>query len=160
MGKTTYDGTIKRKQKRTTALELYLKGIPQNRIAELVQVSDESITRWKREDKWEEEYQRRIQPAITAEKSIWAIINHNLDCINTAIEGQRKDGALSPITYAEVQGITMLLGKVKLDKITPADIAKVCEDLLEYLRKKKPDVAKECSDAVIEFVRHKADIEH
>lgn len=143
---------------RQMAFEMYCKGFTQQRIAEFLKLDPNTISEWKYKYDWDKKFSEVNQPAVEAERMIWKIMLHNLSIINAEIDGQNESTEKTLISTGSIDALVKLLSKVKLDKVTPADIAKIIEDFIKYLARHNPEGAKLVYEDAMSYVRSCADI--
>lgn len=128
------------KQKRDFARTLYIKeNLTQQEIADRVGVSRQSLSRWIKDDKWEE---MKASLTLTREQQI-ASLHRQVQELNNAILS-RPDGQRFA-TAAEADTITKLATAIKkLETDTGlSDIISVGVRFLDYLRPIDPDKTRE-----------------
>lgn len=128
------------KQKRDFARTLYLKeNLTQQEIADRVGVSRQSLSRWIKDDKWEE---MKASLTLTREQQIASLHRQVQELNNTILS--REEG-LRFATSAEADTITKLATAIKkLETDTGlSDIISVGVRFLDYLRPIDPEKTRE-----------------
>lgn len=141
------------RSKRIKAFGYYLDDRTQRDISQLCDVDENTVSRWKREDKWEERYEEEKGSDRAIVLGVKKIALHNIKVINKQIEDQEKGGDLELVGPATINSITGLVSKVSFGRVTPADKVNVLEEFLRYLSDTEPKLAKELSPLIIEFAK-------
>lgn len=137
--------------KKLLAKELFLSGKHQQKeIAKMVDVGENTVGRWVKNDKWE-----LLRSSLTTTKeSVLANWYRQLDEINNAV-ANRKEGERMPTSKESDAIIKISTAIKKLETETGiAEITSVCTGLCEFVRQYDVVKAQEISEhfnAYIEF---------
>ena len=73
-------------QKREAAKIMFLEGVPQGEIAQVLGVSPNTVSKWKQKNRWEEARSSRALYQETAVEKVWKLVNWNLSVLETRME--------------------------------------------------------------------------
>ena len=136
-------GNLSNRQKRELARVLFCKeNLTMQETAEKVEVSRQTLSRWAKEDKWEEQ---KVCITLTKEEQIKSIYRQIAE-INKAILA-REDGARFA-TIAEADAISKLSAAIKKmeGESGVADIISVGIRFIEWVRRADVSRAKEFAE--------------
>ncbi len=139
---------MKLSEKKEWAKLLYIaENLTQQEIAEKVGVSRNTISRWMKDDKWEE---LKASYTVTREQQLQRLYMQ-IAAINEVIAGREQKYP----TTQEADMISKLAVAIdRLERETSlSDIISVCVKLLSWLRKSDLQKAKEISDIFDAFIK-------
>ena len=144
--------TISRTERKKIAKELYLTGKKQQKeIAKLVSVSEQTISKWVKEEKWE-----LLRANLTTTKeSVLANWYAQLAELNNEITN-REEGKRYP-TASETDSMVKISTSIKkLETETGiADITSVCRGVCEFVRQYDVEDSKRISDIFDAYIEQK-----
>ena len=143
-------GNITNRQKRDLARVLFCKeNLTMQEVAEKVGVSRQTVSKWARDDKWEEQ---KAGVTLTKEEQIKNLYRQVAELNRSILE--REEGARYA-TIAEADTISKLSAAIrKMESETGiADIISVGIKFIEWIRKADIDRAKEMAEVWDLFVK-------
>jgi transcriptional regulator with XRE-family HTH domain len=148
--------------KKDGAKQLYFADIKQNEIARILGISEDTVARWKKDQRWDDEKDRiRIQ-AESSEVKIRELIDWNLFVIKAKkdqMEKEYQDGEvsvhdLSTIDAKSTDPLIRLFSAIKSKEMTFADTTKIINSFLKLVETKNTELAKAILPMSDEFLQN------
>lgn len=149
--------------KKSAAQELYNAGWDQNRIASILDISEQTISAWKAKYRWEEKRAKKNMAADVAEDMIWELINYQLaslkqkkDLYEQLAKSNKENKTLPPLDKGDIDALQKLWTTVKNKQLDWAVIVNNIKDFVGYISEHDLDLAKKIlshSDNYLNFKR-------
>lgn len=148
-------------EKKDAARILYLEGTSQKRIAQIMRVAENTVSRWKQDGSWQE---KRVSRDLLKNNSIQRIlkmIDYQTRVLDKKIDGyieehENGDRADLPlIQRGDIDALQKLFTTIKGDARKYQDYIVVMKEFFEFLQAKNLEVAKELTDHADRFLNKK-----
>jgi predicted transcriptional regulator len=140
-------------EKRGAAKDLYLTGqYNQGRISAMLGVTPNTISKWAKEDDWEDEYDKVIRITESTETRIRELIDYNLMVLQARVKVRKESlengdvesaAELELIDGKQTDGLSKLFAQIKRKDLTNADKIQIIDEFLKYIESKDLSFAKE-----------------
>ena len=136
--------------KKEDAFELYKLGWSQKRIAECLKTSEQNLTRWKKEDKWNDRLAHEANNLQAFETDIWELLTFESAVLKAKIEeckrlidaGETKLHQAPTLDKGSVDTLSKLYKQVRQKDIEWATMINVCCDFIDSIDKEDNELAK------------------
>lgn len=126
--------------KQEAALELYLKDWSQARIAQAVNVTESTIVRWKKKDKWDKVKVQKSVLTQSSTDSVWKLIHYQTKALNRKVEEYEKAAEQGEgyqlIDRGNLDALQKLFSIVKKKDVAWIDTIEIATELLEFIQAK------------------------
>jgi predicted transcriptional regulator len=149
--------------KKSAAQELFNAGWEQNRIASILNISEQSISAWKNKHNWEEKRAKKNMAADVAEDTIWELINYQLKALKQKkeqyellAETNKENKDLPMLDKGDIDALQKLWTTVKNKQLDWSVIVNNIKDFVSYISERDLDLAKKIlthSDDYLNFKR-------
>jgi predicted transcriptional regulator len=149
--------------KKSAAQELFNAGWDQNRIASILDVSEQSVSAWKQKHRWEEKRARKNMAADVAEDTIWELINYQLkalkqrkDNYEQLVETNKENKDLPMLDKGDIDALQKLWTTVKNKQLDWSVIVNNIKDFVGFISERDLELAKKIinhSDDYLNFKR-------
>lgn len=125
---------------RLVAEQLFFDGYAQNRIAEILKVSEVTLSRWAKEGNWDQKRVNRLNLKETIEDDLLELISYQLQALknkkNKWLDEQQTDTLISK---GDVDALSKMFATIKGKEMTWVQIVNSFRDFVEYLHTAKPE---------------------
>lgn len=147
--------------KKSAAQELFNVGWDQNRIASILDVSEQTISSWKQKHRWEEKRAKKNMAADVAEDMIWELINYQLSALKQKkerYEHEARNGEkeLPMLDKGDIDALQKLWTTVKNKQLDWSVIVNNIKEFIGFLSERDLELAKKLlthSDDYLNFKR-------
>lgn len=141
--------------KKEQARAMYMLGIKQVEIARILQVTNESITNWKKAAKWEESKIQRDILEVQNEEVVREITAYQLSVMRQEMNNWIENGELQRFDNASIQGVRYLFNCYKNQGLDWEDYVKVIKQLNEFVESQNLEFAQELTNYTDMFLAEK-----
>lgn len=146
--------------KKDGAWELYKAGYSQKRIAEMFDVSEQTITAWKKDGNWDKKLAQEKELWQTNAEMVGKLIAYQLKTLNKMVESWEKEsetesGKFKLIGKGETDSLSKLYATIKRSEITWANYINVMKEFVEHLNREDYELAKVIIEHVDAFLNSK-----
>ena len=131
---------------------LFNQGWKQNRIAKLLGVTEQTLTKWVNDGDWQKRRADQAMQEETSNEKIWKLIDHNLRILQTMIDGEWKEKL---VPRGDIDALYKLRAAVKNEQKTWANYVSTSRELVEYIQSKDTDLARGLLNHVDDFLNQK-----
>ena len=140
----------RKKDKEKIAADLFVKGgLAQNKIAERLGVSENTVSRWKREGNWESQRAARV----ATPKNLVIDLQQNIYHISQ--QANIEDRALTQGEADKIAKLSAAIERIE-KRTTLSDVIGVMEDFMNYISEADLDLAKVVAPHQNDFVIKRA----
>ena len=134
------------------AKELYFQEFTQKRIADLIEVAEQTISRWAKKGNWAEERAERMNSKESIQNRVLKLIDYQLWCIEKKVTQAMEEGTPTPIDKGEIYALSKLFAGVKEKEIGFVQSVKLITKFTDYINTQDPKVAKGILKYADEFI--------
>jgi len=134
------------------AKELYFQEFTQKRIADLIEVAEQTISRWAKKGNWAEERAERMNSKESIQNRVLKLIDYQLWCIEKKVTQAMEEGTPTPIDKGEIDALSKLFAGVKEKEIGFVQSVKLITKFTDYINTQDPKVAKGILKYADEFI--------
>jgi ABC-type xylose transport system substrate-binding protein len=124
------------------AKELYFQEYSQIRISNLIDVSEQTISRWVKKGDWAAERAERMNSKKSIQTRIQKLIDYQLWCIEMKINQCMEKGIPTPIDKGEVDALSKLFAGVREKEVGFVEAVKLITKFADYVNTQDPKTAK------------------
>lgn len=135
--------------KRDAAKIMFLEGVPQGDIAQALGVAENTVSRWKKTQGWEESRANRALYQETAVEKVWKLVNWNLQVLESRMEEMKEKGDLQLIERGDIDALTKLFAAIKGKEKSWAHYVSTIREFLAYAQSVDLDIAKKLIESGI-----------
>lgn len=132
-----------RMTKKEQAREMYMLSVKQVDIARILQVTNETITNWKKAGDWEDARLKREMLDVQNEEAVREITAYQLAVMKKKKEDWLEAGEMQLFDNASIQSLRYLFNCYKTQWIKWEHYVKVVRNLLEFVETHDKTLAKE-----------------
>lgn len=128
--------------KKATAKDLYMGGKSQKQIAKALSVSENTISKWAKEGKWEE---IKISVYASRERLIGRtmfLIDYQITVMEREVEANIKADDYKYLENSRIDALAKLMACMKLKEIAPADEIRVIDGFMADMQNNNLELAK------------------
>lgn len=129
--------------KKEQAREMYMLGMKQVEIARILEVTNESVTNWKKAGNWEESKIQRDLLEIQNEETVREITAYQLSVMKNQMNAWIESGERKPFDNSTIQGVRYLFNCYKSQGLKWEHYVKVMRQFVEFVDGQNKDFAKE-----------------
>lgn len=128
---------MERKELKNIAKGLYVTDeLTQRRIAELLGVSEQTISKWAKKENWLETKVKHHHSEEARSQYILELIDYQLRALKQFAQEKEDKGALVSLDKGEVDALTKLYANVKQKEITFDAYCRIINEFITYLETK------------------------
>jgi len=149
--------------KKSAAQELFNAGWDQNRIASILEISEQTISAWKSKFRWEEKRAKKNMAGEVAEDMIWELINYQLSALKAKkdkfeelAKSNKENKELPVLDKGDVDALQKLWTTVRNKQLDWAVVVNNIKDFVGFISERDLDLAKNIlthSDDYLNFKR-------
>lgn len=143
--------------KEKAAKALYMEGATGLEISKLIDVSEQTISKWKKAGRWEEERRAAGTAGEHNEAIIRRLIAHQLRAIEAKIQSAEIDGTTVLLDKGHVDAVSKLYAAIKRTEISIADYYTILSRLIEFIAVEDMELAKHTTPIIRKFIKNFAD---
>lgn len=139
--------------KKSAAYILFREGYKQGDIAKLLGVSEQAISRWKKNTEWEKKAAADLMVQETIQDDITQLVLYQLSALKKIRDEKEKSGD-GPILISkgEIDGVRDLYNMIKPKETDFAQYVRFVRLLTEYLKNNTPELARQVAPFLNEFL--------
>ncbi len=125
---------------RDTAFSLFREGYSQKEIARLCGVNPATVTRWKKEDRWDQKRTESNLVITSSKEMVWDLIRYNLRVLTIQKEKQEEQFALTKdpkdltlINKGDVDALAKLFACIKGPEKKFSDFVEMMKDFIRFI---------------------------
>lgn len=128
--------------KEDAAKELFFSGFSQKKISSIIEVSEQTVSKWVKKNGWDEDRTELQESRGSIENRIHRLIDHQLWVLEEKVKEARNDGHPLPIDKGEIDALSKLFASVKGKEISFVQKVKLITDFTEFINTEDPTIAK------------------
>lgn len=141
------------------AFILFREEVPQNEIAKILGKTEKTISRWKKDEGWEEKLVKSTIEKQTTEEDIREILNYQLHVLKVMKDSRIEDHArgqdLKLLSKGDIDSVRDLFNCLKAKEVEWNVYVKVTRELLKYLRGVNLSLSQDLADLADDFLNLK-----
>jgi len=141
--------------KKTLARDLYLEGITLSMISRVLNVSLSTLSKWKKEGKWQTLRDEVIMARETSEEAVRELIAYQLDALKRKKNEMIESGEFKPIDKGDLDGLYKLFATIRRKGLEWKDYVKVIKEFLAYTERHDKELSKQMADIAEAFLQDK-----
>jgi len=147
--------------KTSAAQDLYNAGWEQNRIAIILELSEQTISNWKTKYSWEEKRATKNMSREVAEERVWKLINFQLKVLDLQVDDQEEKlkkkeiTDLKPLDKGDVDALQKLWTTVKTKQLDWTVVVTNIKDLVAFIAERDNELAKALLNHSDDFLNYK-----
>lgn len=134
---------------------LFLKGISQKEIARILSISEQTISRWKSQFKWEDKLSRKALFQQTAAEQVQELIEYNLRVLKSMKDKWINEGEKKLIQKGDIDALSKLFAAIKKQEAKWVDYVSVIREFALWLEEQDANLAKKVVDTADRFLNAK-----
>lgn len=131
---------------------LFLNGVSQKDISGMLRISEQTISRWKREDNWEEESSRNQLFEYTSAEMVQELIEYQLKVLKQRKEQWEEAGELKLITKGDIDALSKLYSTIKKRETRWGEYINILREFMSWLETQNLQLAKKVVDHIDTFL--------
>ena len=135
MGKTN-------KNRRLAAKLMFFEGYAQKEIAQLLGCPETTVSRWKKEDKWDKLLDEKNTIQQTNEQYVKKLINYQLKSLDALVDQWESEGTPRLIQKGEIDALSKLYATIKKKDVESTTYVKIVREFMSYLQDENLAMAK------------------
>jgi predicted transcriptional regulator len=134
--------------KKSAAQELFNAGWDQKKIASILELSEKTISEWKKKHRWEEKRAKKNMAHDVAEDTVWELINYQLAALKAKKDRFEEDlrnkkvDDLPALDKGDVDALQKLWTTVKNKQLDWSVIVNNIKDFVGFLSERDIELAK------------------
>lgn len=124
------------------AKELFFSGFSQKKISEVLEVSEQTISRWAKKFAWDQERTKLASSKESIELRIFKLIEYQLWVLEQKAELAMHNGTPTPIDKGEIDALSKLFASIKAKEISFGQKVQLISDFTEFINTEDPEIAK------------------
>ncbi len=141
--------------KKTAAKILFMDGTTQKEIAELLGVTEVTVTAWKRDGGWESERTRKNLLSMTNIETMEELISYQQETLKKQVEQWKREGNGKLISKGDVDALSKLYATIKKKDAVWSDYVKIIREFMDFLAEANPQLAKQTVEIAHNFINEK-----
>lgn len=147
--------------KQSAAQELFNAGWEQVRIASILELSEETISKWKKKFDWEEKRAKKNMAQDVAEDHIWELINYQLAALKATkdkFEAQLKKkeiAELPALNKGDIDALQKLWTTVKNKQLDWAATVNIVKDFVAFMSERDLKLAQDILTLTDDYLNFK-----
>lgn len=129
-------------EKKDKAFLLFKNGIKQNEIAEMMGISENTVSKWSVAGSWAKKIIAEKTSEQTRTERTMKILNFQLECIENEVDNKIQEGDYTPLEGKYADGILKLYNTIKSEAISYEVSIKVINKFMEYIAAQNLEAAK------------------
>lgn len=142
----------------SAAKDLYMCGWNQDRIAEALDCSTTTISKWVNENGWQKERIRKYDLVESNAARIMDLIDYQIEALKKITDTNRDNHNLKLLEKGDIDALSKLFSTIKGREIAWTMYVDVIRETLEYVSLKNPELARQLiphTDAFLIFKRER-----
>lgn len=137
---------------------MFMAGISGQEIAATLGVSDTTVSSWVVKGEWREERAAGLSQKQTIEQNLLNLIDYQLEALNKQVKTNREGNDVRPLDKSEVDALSKLFATVKGKELSFAQVVTVVREIVQYLTKADPALAKALVPHTNDYLATKRDV--
>ncbi len=139
-------------EKKDKAFLLFKTGEKQAAIAQILDVSENTVSKWSSKGNWSQKIMANQLSEQTRTERTMKILNYQLECIEKQVDENIENGTYVPMDGKYADGILKLYNTIKSEAVSYEVTIKVVRRLLSFVAAKDIDLGKRLIDLSKEFL--------
>jgi transposase len=147
--------------KKSAAQELYNAGLDQKNIANVLEISEKTISGWKKKYSWEEKRAKKNMAKEAAEDRVWKLINFQLRVLDMQVDDQedklkkKELTELKPLDKGDVDALQKLWTTVKGKQLDWSVVVNNISEFVGFISERDLDLSKLILEHADDFMNYK-----
>lgn len=147
--------------KKSAAQELFNAGWDQKKIASILELSEKTISEWKKKHRWEEKRAKKNMAQDVAEDHVWELINYQLAALKAKKErfedqlNNKEIKDLPPLDKGDVDALQKLWTTVKNKQLDWSVIVNNIKDFVGFLSERDLKLAQDILNHTDDYLNFK-----
>ena len=139
-------------EKKDKAFLLFKTGEKQAAIAQILDVSENTVSKWSSKGNWSQKIMANQLSEQTRTERTMKILNYQLECIEKQVDENIENKTYVPMDGKYADGILKLYNTIKSEAVSYEVTIKVVRRLLSFVAAKDIDLGKRLIDLSKEFL--------
>jgi predicted transcriptional regulator len=144
--------------KKRAAQTLFNDGIPQQEIAQLLGVSNQTITAWKKRENWKSKREQLKNIEFTNEDIMRQLIHYQLTTLKKTINDPENIKDPKLISKGDIDALSKLYATIKKKDMVWTNYVKVIRELIQYINSENLSLSKQLMEYTTKFLNSKRDM--
>lgn len=140
------------KSKKGAAKLMYFEGYTRKQIAALLGISEQTVSKYKKEGKWAEEMKLNNEIELNNELHVKQVLNYQIKTMKAKVEEWEKEGSLNFVEKGEIDALSKLYSIIKKKDVEWTTYIKIIKEFMQYLQQANLKVAKEVLEISNQFL--------
>lgn len=145
-------------EKHQAGYKLYMSGLTQEEIGEVLKVSRVTVSNWSRKHGWVKKKTERALYEETNQEIVMELVNYQLKTLRQMKNNYEDREAPKLIDKGEIDSFVKMYSALKKKDFQWSDMVKVIRQFLSYLQEQDLEVAKKTAPYADMFVNEKRKI--
>lgn len=128
--------------KEDAAKELFFLELSQKKISEIIEVSEQTISRWCKKGEWDRQRAERQSSKESMENRVLYLIDYSLWVIEEKVKLSRIEGKPQAIDKGEIDALSKLFASIKAKEINFAQKVKLISDFTDFINTEDQEIGK------------------
>lgn len=143
-------------EKKRHAEELFMSGhFSQEKIASIVDVTSQTMSKWANEADWREKRLSSSNLKKSIADRIHNLIDHSLEVMEKEVESQRNDGLLKTLDKGQIDALSKLFSGIKQRELTFTQQVVLLTEFLDFAQKQNLAAAKQIAPIIELYIAHR-----
>lgn len=138
--------------KRDAAFTLFQEGYTGKHIAKVMGVTEQTVSSWKKSDKWDEKVANHKQLWESNAEKVMKLISYQLRALERKVTEWEDEGSNQLIGKGEIDALSKLYATIKTKEMTWANHISVMKAFVEFLSRENFELAKQLTEPVDLFL--------
>lgn len=136
-------------EKRDAAFTLFQEGYTGKHIAKVMGVTEQTVSSWKKSDKWDEKVANHKQLWESNAERVAKLISYQLRTLERLVgDWEKDDNNNKLIGKGEIDALSKLYATIKTKEMTWANYINVMKEFVEFLSRENFELAKQLTEPV------------
>jgi predicted transcriptional regulator len=141
--------------KKESARQLFLDKYSQKDIARILDVSEQTISKWAKQEGWDDKRAEMLARNESIKDRILKLIDYQLRFMENWTELQEGGEDLKPLDKGQIDALSKLFSAIKGKEMEWAQVVAVQREFLEYLESRDISLAKQLIPHVDAYLNQK-----
>lgn len=142
-------------EKREAARILFMEGVEQKQIAQIINVSENTVSKWANLEGWKDTRMRIEIRDQTSEERVRELIEYQLECLKRIKDKHMEDQSFSLLKAGDIDSLQKLFTTIKRPELKFGDIVKIIREFTDFVSKSDLDLAKQLVDISNTYINEK-----
>lgn len=141
---------------KNAAYILFKEGIPQQEIARILQRSEQTITRWKKDGEWDQKATEDLMAMQTIHEDTRDLVRYQLTTLRKLkeqyVKAEKEGGEPRLISKGDIDGARDLFNMIKVKEADWTSLVRTIRLLNKYIKDNYPELARQTAPVLNEWL--------